>query len=198
MINDNELNNVANKQKVKEFILEIIRIIVISVAIIVPVRYYLIQPFYVKGASMEPNFHDHEYLLIDEISYRFREPMRGEIVVFKFPLNTKEFFIKRIIGLPGETVALRNGKVYIYNNENPEGFLLDESKYLPPDVKTLPMGESTFTLGRDEYFLMGDNRARSMDSRQFGSVKSDLIVGRTIIRGYPFDRWQTFFTTSLY
>lgn len=198
MINNDQLNKQINKQKAKEFILEIIRIVVISVAIIVPVRYYLIQPFYVKGASMEPNFHDHEYLLIDEISYRFREPVRGEIVVFRFPMNTKEFFIKRIIGLPGETVALKDGDIYIYNNDNPEGFLLDESSYLTVDVKTTPMGESTITLGQNEYFLLGDNRTRSMDSRQFGSVKEDLIVGRAIIRGYPFDRWQTFFTSPLY
>ena len=198
MINDDQLNKAANKQRAKEFILEIIRIVVISVAIIVPVRYYLIQPFYVKGASMEPNFHDHEYLLIDEISYRLREPVRGEIVVFRFPMNTKEFFIKRIIGLPGETIALREGDIYIYNNDNLEGFLLDESSYLSVDIRTIPMGESTIALSQDEYFLLGDNRTRSMDSRQFGSVKADLIVGRAIISGYPFDRWQTFFSSPLY
>lgn len=198
MIKENELNKEINKQRIKEFILEIIRIVFISVAIIVPVRYYLIQPFYVKGASMEPNFYDHEYLLIDEISYRLREPVRGEIVVFRFPTNTKEFFIKRIIGLPGETVELRDGHIYIYNDDNPEGFLLDESSYLSVDVITTSMGKNTITLGKDEFFLLGDNRNRSMDSRQFGSVKKDLIVGRAIIRGYPFDRWQTFFTSPLY
>ncbi len=198
MLNDKQINQAANKQKIKEFVLEILRILVISVAIIVPVRYYLIQPFYVKGASMEPNFHDHEYLLIDEISYRLRTPERGEIVVFRYPLNTKEYFIKRIIGLPGETVVLRDGQVYIYNNDNPDGFVLDESSYLSDQVKTTPMAESSVTLSQTEYFLMGDNRPRSMDSRQFGSVNKDLIVGRAIIRGYPFDRWQTFFSSPLY
>ncbi len=195
---EDQVTVAANKQRFKEFVLEILRIVFISVAIIIPVRYYLIQPFYVKGASMEPNFHDHEYLLIDEISYRFREPARGEIVVFRYPRDQKEFFIKRIIGLPGETVELRDNAIYIYNDDNPEGFLLDELSYLSPEVKTVSLGEDTIALGNDEYFLLGDNRSRSMDSRQFGSVQKSLIVGRAIIRGYPFERWQTFFNAPVY
>jgi signal peptidase I len=95
-------------------------------------------------------------------------------------------------------VVLREGIIYIYNNDNLEGFMLDESSYLPVEVKTTPLGESTIALASDEYFLLGDNRTRSMDSRQFGSVNKDLIVGRAIIRGYPFDRWQTFFSSPLY
>ena len=88
------------------FFVEVIQIILISCAIIIPIRYFLIQPFYVKGASMEPNFFDSEYLIIDELSYRMRVPERGEIVVFRYPRDPKEFFIKRIIGLPGETVEV--------------------------------------------------------------------------------------------
>ena len=86
------------------FILEVIQIVIISAAIIVPIRYFLIQPFYVKGASMEPNFYDHEYLIIDELSYRLRDPIRGEIVVFRYPRDPSQFFIKRVVGMPGETV----------------------------------------------------------------------------------------------
>jgi signal peptidase I len=192
------LLQLSSRQKIKEFVLEILRIILISVAIIVPIRYYLVQPFYVKGVSMEPNFHDREYLLIDEITYRVREPERGEIVVFRFPYNPREYFIKRIIGLPGETVSLRDGYIYIYNDQYPEGFLIDESTYLAEDVKTLAMSENTIALGSDNYFVMGDNRSRSMDSRQFGSINKGAIVGRAVIRGYPFDRIDSFFANPQY
>lgn len=147
---------------------------------------------------MEPSFYDHEYLLIDELSYRLREPERGEIVVFHFPLNQREYFIKRIIGLPGETVAFRDGSVYIYNESNPDGFKLDESGYLDEGVKTLPPGENTVSLKADEYFVMGDNRTRSLDSRDFGPVKSDLLVGRAVFRGYPFNRVDNFFHAPQY
>ena len=97
------------------FVLEVAKIIIISLAIIIPIRYYLIQPFYVKGASMEPTFHDYEYLIIDEISYRFKNPSRGDIIVLKDPRNKSQFFIKRIIGLPGETVNIKNGTITITN-----------------------------------------------------------------------------------
>src|SRR3989339_2218313 len=91
------------------FVGELLHVVVISLAIILPIRYFLIQPFYVKGASMEPNFYDHEYLIIDEISYRFHEPQRGDIVVFRYPFDTRQYFIKRVIGLPLETISLNNG-----------------------------------------------------------------------------------------
>ena len=94
------------------FFFELVKIIVISLVIIIPVRYFLIQPFYVKGASMEPNFYDHEYLIIDEITYRFRDPERGEIIVFRYPRNPQEYFIKRIIGLPGDCFPGR-GNIHI-------------------------------------------------------------------------------------
>ena len=99
-----------------EFIWELVKVVVISLAIIIPVRYYLIQPFYVKGASMEPNFYDHEYLIIDEISYRLKEPQRGDIVVFKYPRDPSQYFIKRIVALPNEEVEVKGGQVVIYNN----------------------------------------------------------------------------------
>ncbi len=172
--------------------LELVKIVVISLIIILPIRYFIIQPFYVKGASMEPNFHDHEYLIIDEISYRFNEPKRGEIVVFRYPRNPQEYFIKRIIALPGEKVELLDGAIFIYNDEKPEGFLLDESYYLSDSVKTYMSDNDTFLLGEDEYFVLGDNRYASKDSRIFGPLDRSFITGRVLLRGWPFSRFMLF------
>ena len=177
------------KTVVLGFIFELVQVLAISLAIIIPVRYFLIQPFYVKGASMEPNFYDHEYLVIDELTFRMRKPERGEIVVFKYPLDQKEFFIKRVIGLPGETVEVANGQVKIYNDAHPNGFILDEKGYLDQEYTTL---NRTVTLKTDEYFVMGDNRAASSDSRYFGAVNSSLLIGRVWVRGWPLDKWKSF------
>src|SRR6056297_675071 len=98
------------------FTLDLIKIVVISLAIIIPIRYFLIQPFYVQGSSMEPTFHNKEYLIINEISYRFSDPQRGDVVIFKYPRDPKEYFIKRIVGLPGEKIKFEDGKVYVYND----------------------------------------------------------------------------------
>lgn len=177
------------RDKAAAFLFELIQVVAISLAIIIPVRYYLIQPFYVKGASMEPNFFDHEYLVIDELSYRFRDPMRGEIVVFKYPRDPSQYFIKRVIGLPGETVEVGNCKVKIYNTEHPNGIELDEMGYLDQDCTA---GTLTTTLKPNEFFLLGDNRAASLDSRYFGAVNRSSVVGRVWVRGYPVDRWKHF------
>ncbi|MEK7653273.1 MAG: signal peptidase I [Patescibacteria group bacterium] len=180
-----------------EFVWETLKIALISLAIIIPVRYFLIQPFYVKGASMEPNFYDHEYLIIDEITYRFADPKRGDIVVFKYPKNPSQYFIKRIIGLPGEQIKIMAGKVYLAQKDGQAEVLPED--YLPADLSTnLPMeGYSEVILGADEYFLLGDNRDQSLDSRVFGPVKREFIVGRTWLRGWPFDR-LTIFETPQY
>jgi len=168
------------------FFWEIFKVVVISLAIIVPIRYFLIKPFYVKGASMEPNFHDREYLIINEISYRFEEPQRGESIVFKYPLDGRQYFIKRIIGLPGEIIKISDGKVSIaHDNNSPSEILIED--YLLPAMKTL--GEVEVELGDDEYYLLGDNRLASLDSRFFGPVKRQFIVGKTLLRGWPLDRF---------
>ncbi len=196
-----DLNNINNNesrlerplwQKISEFIWEMVRVAIISLAIIIPVRYFLIQPFYVKGASMEPNFYDHEYLIIDEISYRFNQPKRGDIVVFRYPKDPKQFFIKRIIGLPGERIKIENNKVYI------NGTILNEA-YLEPGTETVLAlkGYGDVILGSDEYFLLGDNRSQSLDSRIFGPVKREYIIGKTWLRGWPFNR-VTFFSSPEY
>ncbi len=176
----------ASMASIGLFLLELIKVAVLAGITIVLVRHFLFKPFYVKGASMEPNFFDKEYLIIDELTYRFREPHRGEVVVFKYPENPKEFFLKRIIGLPGERVKVSEGKVTIYNEAHPEGVILDES-YLPPDLLT--SGDRTFVpLSSDQYFVMGDNRPNSYDSRRFGAVEKSLVVGRVFFRGWPLNR----------
>jgi len=178
----------SKRRAVFEFVWEMVKVALISLAIILPVRYFLIQPFYVKGASMEPNFFDHEYLIIDEISYRFNEPSRGDIAVFKYPNDPRQYFIKRIVGLPGEKVEIKEGKIFINNSE------LKES-YLPANLQTnlsLIRSYGTVTLANDEYFLLGDNRDQSLDSRAFGPVKKDYLIGRTWLRGWPFNRLAVF------
>jgi signal peptidase I len=177
------------KKALLGFLFELVQVMAISLAIIIPVRYFLIQPFYVKGASMEPNFYDHEYLIIDELSYRFHQPQRGDIVVFRYPNDPKQFFIKRVIGLPGETVEIAGGQVKIYNEKNPNGMVLDEHSYLDQDFTSTTR---TVTLKSDEYFVLGDNRIASLDSRYFGPVNQSYIVGRVWLRAWPLDRWKLF------
>jgi signal peptidase I len=177
------------------YVFELIKVVVISLAIIIPVRYYLIQPFYVKGASMEPNFYDKEYLIIDEISYRFHEPARGDIVVFRYPINPEEYFIKRVIGLPGERVQIKDGYVYVYNQEHKDGVRLEE-KYLPADLRTYGLNEEITTLSDSEYYVLGDNRNSSKDSRSFGPVDKKFVTGRVLLRGWPFNRVNVFSAPS--
>lgn len=169
------------------FLLEIIKLAILAGLMILFIRHFLFKPFYVNGASMEPNFEDKDYLIIDELSYRFREPRRGEVVVFRYPDDEKEYFIKRIIGLPGERVKVSEGRVTIYNLEYPEGMVIQED-YLPDGLLT--QGNRTIYLGDDEYFVLGDNRNNSYDSRKFGAIDKDVIVGRTVFLGWPIDRLQ--------
>lgn len=175
------------------FIFELVKIVVISLVIIIPVRYFLIQPFYVKGASMEPNFYDHEYLIVDEITYRFKEPQRGDIIVFRYPRDPQEYFIKRIIGLPKEKVQIKEGNVLIFSQGNPDSLKLDEN-YLEAGAKTYGLSEETVSLADDEYYVMGDNRNSSKDSRSFGPVKKSFLIGRVLFRGWPFNRINLFET----
>jgi len=109
-------------KKIFSLLRELVKLAAIALVIIVPVRYFLIQPFYVKGTSMEPSFHNYEYLIIDELSYRFHTPQRGEVVVFRYPRDPQEHFIKRVIALPGESVEIKNNHVYIYNTAHPDWF----------------------------------------------------------------------------
>ena len=168
------------------FVWEITKVVVISLAIIVPVRYFLIQPFFVNGASMEPQFHDGEYLIIDELSYRLTDPERGEVIVFKYPKDPSQYYIKRIIGLPGEKIKINQEKITIFNSKNPDGFILNENNYLI-DGKKRDFSMET-KLSNSEYFVMGDNRHASSDSRIWGSLPENFIIGRAWIRAWPLDK----------
>ncbi len=146
-------------------------------------RSFIIQPFIVDGSSMEINFHDREAMLVDKISYRFEKPKRGDVIIFQAPQNPGDDYIKRVIGLPGEEVSIITGKVYI-NNE-----LLTE-KYLTSNAQTLTNSDGIFkeTLGANEYFVMGDNRSNSSDSRSWGPVPKVNIVGRAWLIVYPLNK----------
>jgi len=191
---DNQPENIENKEKQKKpgikkglaFIVEIIKIAIIAAVIVIPIRYYLFQPFFVRGQSMDPNFENGDYLIIDEITYRFKSPERGEVIVFKFPFDTSQRFIKRIIGLPGETVEIKDGKITIYNESGP--VILDESDYL----NDFTASDITIKLANNEYFVMGDNRDFSFDSRRFGPVAQEYIIGRVVLRAWPFDSLSIF------
>ncbi len=169
------------------FFLELIKIALLAGLTIWLVRYFLFKPFYVKGESMEPNFYEREYLIIDELSYRFRAPERGEVVVVKAPIAEKDFYLKRIIGLPGERVKIEDNKVIIYNRDFPQGKVVEEN-YLSEQTP----GSLTLTLTSDQYFVLGDNRDASFDSRRFGPIEKDSIIGRTWIRGWPLTRVGVF------
>lgn len=171
--------------------LELVKTIIISLAIILPIRYFLIQPFMVEGASMQPNFHDRDYLIVNEILYRFKEPERGEVIVFKNPENTKQYFIKRVMATPGESIKIEDGSIYIKKLTDDTYNKVNEEEYLPKDLKTYG-NSSEIALASDEYFVMGDNRGNSRDSRFFGPLKRNLIVGRVWLRGFPFDQISVF------
>jgi signal peptidase I len=172
------------------FIWDFVKVVVIALAIILPIRYFIFQPFIVSGSSMEPNYTNGQYLIIDEISYRFKEPQRGEVLVVRYPNDPKQYFIKRLIGLPGERIEIDNGRVKIYNEENPQGVTLSEP-YLPNQGLTFPHntaiigGKRTITLKSNEYFMMGDNRLASSDSRDWGPLSEKDIIGKVFVRVLP-------------
>lgn len=171
------------------FVWDFFKVFAIAIAIIIPVRWFLFQPFVVTGDSMKPNFHDGNYLIIDELSYRLREPVRGEVVVLRAPNSENDFFIKRIVGLPGERVMIEDGHVRIYNDEHPESFTLEE-EYLPNN--NLTYGNVNVQLKDDEYFVLGDNRLSSSDSRVWGTLHRADIIGRTLVRVFPVSEFTLF------
>jgi len=160
---------------------EILKIFIIATIIVIPIRYFLFQPFFVKGQSMEPNFENGDYLIIDELSYRLGDPKRGEVVVFKYPNDISQRYIKRIIGLPGETVEVKDGNVIITDDKGE--WVLEESVYLPG---IMTPGDVKVTLNEGEYFVLGDNRASSSDSRRWGVLPRKDIIGKVAVRAWPF------------
>jgi len=162
----------------------------IVLAIVLPIRIFVAKPFMVSGQSMYPTFDSWHYLIIDQLTYRFRAPQRGDVIVFHYPRNPKRYFIKRIIALPKETIHLEGTKTVIKNTDHPDGFILKESYVKPAYEKRNK--SLTVTLGADEYFVMGDNRASSMDSRYWGPLEKRYITGRVLLRLYPFLRTHFF------
>jgi len=214
---DNQENkNLVKKEKNKNqseiyqgvgaFVLEIVKIIILTFVIIYPIRAFFFQPFFVKGASMEPNFEDGQYLIINELGLKetrlelrgkvffnfqpFKDLEREEVVVFRYPRDPQKFFIKRVIGLPGEKIEIKDGKVTIFNRQNLDGFVLDEKKYLSSKVKTT--GDQIVDLGEEEYFVMGDNRAFSSDSRFWGPINKKDVMGKVMLRAWPINKATTF------
>jgi len=168
------------------FIYDVFKTVATVLGVAFMIRFFLIQPFYVSGPSMEPNFHNNEYIIVDQVTYRFRSPHRGDVIVFKWPQNIAVSFIKRVIATPGETVEVRDGQVYIYNKTYPNGVLLQE-----PYINDSTLTNVKRTLGKDEYFVMGDNRDNSSDSRMWGPVGRHLITGKVWVVIYPFENFHT-------
>ena len=164
----------------KSILKEITIFVLIAFGIVLPFRLYIAEPYIVSGASMDPTFETGDYLIVDKISYRFGLPKRNTVVVFRYPGDTRKSFIKRIIGLPGETVVEKDNTVTIINAENPKGFTVDQSY-----VAHSAPANFQKTLGPDEYFVMGDNRAESFDSRSWGPLPKKDILGKPILRLLP-------------
>ncbi|KKS27522.1 MAG: Signal peptidase I [Parcubacteria group bacterium GW2011_GWC1_42_11] len=160
---------------------ETFRFLCIAIVIVVPIRLFIAQPFIVSGASMDPTFKDKQYLIVDELSYHLDDPLRGDVVIFKYPRNPKQYFIKRVIGLPGETVIVNGqGQVFIKDTDGNITLTLDE-----PYVEHMKDDSVELKLGLGEYFMMGDNRSGSFDSRSWGAVDRELIVGKAFLRLFP-------------
>jgi len=176
-----------NPKSAGSFVWELLKIIIIAAIIIIPIRFVVAQPFSVKGDSMEDNFSNYDYLIVDQLSYRFKEVERGDVIVFRFPQHPSEYYIKRVIGLPGETVKISNGEVYICNQKYPDCARLDESQYLSPHEKT--PGNKEVEVGPDSYFVLGDNRNASSDSRSWGTLPFANIIGKVFVRAWPFSEF---------
>jgi signal peptidase I len=170
------------------FILEVAKVVLVALVIIVPIRVFVFQPFQVNGDSMDPNFLNNDYLIVDEISFRLRAPERGEVIIFRYPKDRTQFFIKRMIGLPGETVTIKDGHISVKDGQT---LVLDEKSYIAQTPLSTLAANIEVVLGPDEYYVLGDNRDASSDSRSWGPIKRSDIVGRAWFRAFPFDRAET-------
>lgn len=188
--NLSELSNqsdslIIDKKKKPEdgFFKELLKFTLLAVCIVLPIRLFIAQPFIVSGSSMYPTFDSGDYLIVDELSYRLNEPKRGDVIIFKYPNDPSKYFIKRIIGLPGEKIDINGTEVKITSPEYPNGKILKE-----PYVNYNRNSETHLTLPSDEYFVMGDNRYASSDSRVWGPLKKELIIGKAFVQLYPVNK----------
>lgn len=162
-------------------LLEIIRFSVIALIIVIPVRLFIAQPFIVSGASMQNTFHNGEYLIVDQLSYHLGHPERGDVVIFRYPRDPSKYFIKRVIGVPGDTITIEGSTVSIQNEQVPQGMVINE-----PYIASMRPGVTIVEeLGEREYFVMGDNRDQSSDSRVWGVLQEENVIGRAFIRLFP-------------
>ena len=182
-------NTALSKSNLWKSIYEWAQVIVIALVISLPIRFFIAEPFIVNGASMDPTFNTGQFLIVDRLTYRFEEPKRGDVIVFEYPNNPKIYYIKRIIGLPGETVTMNNGKIKITDILHPEGIRIDEP-YISANHSS--KDNLKIKLGQTEYFVLGDNRLQSSDSRVWGPLPRDLIVGRPIARLLPIWKLSVF------
>ncbi len=167
-------------ERSENFFTELLKFVVIAALVVLPIRFFVAQPFIVSGASMDPTFENGQYLIVDELSYRFEAPQRGDVIIFRYPKNPSEFFIKRIIGLPGETVSIHNNIVSVAQAGGSTVALAE------PYVVNLGDGPDTsFAVPAGEYFVMGDNRPESSDSRVWGLLPAQNIIGRAFLRLLP-------------
>ena len=173
-------------KKILYDLFDVAKTVIIVLIISFATRYYIFQPFVVEGHSMDPNFYDQEYLLVNKLTYRIGEPKRGDVVVFQAPNNPQYDYIKRIIGLPGEKVAITNSTIYINGEKIDESYLDDSVKTY---IKNDPSMNLEVTLADDEYFVLGDNREHSSDSREWGILPYKNIVGKAWFSVYP---WNIF------
>jgi signal peptidase I len=177
----------------ENFFTELLKFVIIAALIVIPIRFFIAQPFIVSGESMVPTFEDGQYLIVDELTYRFSDPQRGDVIIFRPPPAPKEFYIKRIIGLPGETVNIRSGDIFI---TSPDGHTFELTE---PYIYNMGNGaDATYRVGDDEYFVMGDNRPESSDSRVWGLLPREKIVGRALVRLLPADQLSLFPGSAAY
>lgn len=159
---------------------ETLTFLVLAVLIVVPIRLFVAQPFIVEGESMHPTFESGDYLIVDELTYHFQDPKRGDVLIFRYPGNPNIFYIKRVIGLPGETVHIDHGTVTITKTDG-TSLTLSEPYVVAEDATYT----QNTTVGADQYFVMGDNRPKSSDSRIWGTLPKNDIMGRAYVRLLP-------------
>lgn len=176
-----------HQESSENFFTELVKFVLIAAAIVFPIRLFVAQPFIVSGASMDPTFSNGQYLIVDELSYRLQDPGRGDVIIFRYPKNPKEFFIKRIIGLPTETVSINGNAITIAKTDGSTVSLSE-----PYVINHGNGSANSYQLKADEYFVMGDNRPESSDSRVWGMLPRDNIVGRAFMRLLPLNSINIF------
>jgi len=182
--NTDKKENIIKKKNWKNT-LDLIKFALIAFIIVIPIRMFIAQPFIVSGESMFPTFDNGQYLIVDEISYIVHHPHRNDIIIFRYPKDPSRFFIKRVIGLPNEKINIKNGKITIINKDNPKGFELAQ-----PYLKTPFNFTGSYKTGDKEYFVMGDNRNNSFDSRVWGILPEKLVTGRALMRLLPIKKFS--------